>query len=78
MLVSDLFDHGFALSLFLFSVGGQPLERNFEACVCTNTKGKPVVHHENPKKSQVSLLCSSLFVRLFSSLVIVVVICGLN
>ena len=39
--------------LFLISIGGQPVERYFKACICTNPKGKPVVYDENPKKSQV-------------------------
>jgi hypothetical protein len=30
------------------------MERNIEACLCTHPQGKPIVHNENPKKSQVS------------------------
>jgi hypothetical protein len=40
--------------LFWHSTGGQPMERNFKACLCTHPQGKPIVHNENPKKSQVS------------------------
>lgn len=45
--------------LFLISIGGQPVERYFKACICTNPKGKPVVYDENPEKSQVwyKLMC---------------------
>ncbi|KAF7123847.1 hypothetical protein RHSIM_Rhsim12G0078900 [Rhododendron simsii] len=36
-----------------FSFGNQPMERNFKACICTDPQGKPVMHNENPNKSQV-------------------------
>lgn len=29
------------------------MERDFEACICTDPHGKPVMHNENPNKSQV-------------------------
>lgn len=29
------------------------MERNFKACICTDPQGKPVMHNENPNKSQV-------------------------
>lgn len=43
------------------------MERNFKACLCTYPKGKPIVHNENAKESQVSfgLMFNFSFGKLF-------------
>lgn len=41
---------------YTYSIGGQPMERILKACICTNPQRKPVVHNENPEKSQVCII----------------------